>query len=153
MFGRMTVMPTVQVGADADLQVAITTPLRAADQPEIVRWIEFPALDGRCWQLLTSLLRFTRASHLLMNGYVQPRRYFFRPLATFMNVSMLHRRGMVRCIHSKSFVTGLVCLRFRQLSIDLVSLRHTCLQLGRCHSIQQIARAISMWLWQASCNL
>jgi hypothetical protein len=43
MFGRMTVMPIVQVGADADLQVAVTTLLRAADQPEIVRWIEFPA--------------------------------------------------------------------------------------------------------------
>jgi len=44
MFGRMTVMPIVQVGADADLQVAITTLLRAADQPEIARWIEFPGL-------------------------------------------------------------------------------------------------------------
>ena len=44
MFGRMTVTPIVQVGADADLQVAITTLLRAADQPEIARWIEFPAL-------------------------------------------------------------------------------------------------------------
>jgi hypothetical protein len=43
MFGRMTVTPIVQVGADADLQVAITTLLRAADQPEIIRWIEFPA--------------------------------------------------------------------------------------------------------------
>jgi hypothetical protein len=44
MFGRMTVMPIVQVGADADLQVAITTLLRAADQPEIARWIELPGL-------------------------------------------------------------------------------------------------------------
>jgi hypothetical protein len=44
MFGRMTVTPVVHVGADADLQVAITTLLRAADQPEIVRWIEFPTL-------------------------------------------------------------------------------------------------------------
>jgi hypothetical protein len=44
MFGRMTVTPVVHVGADADLQVAITTLLRAADQPEIVRWIEFPRL-------------------------------------------------------------------------------------------------------------
>jgi hypothetical protein len=43
MFGRMTVMPIVRVGADADLQVAITTLLRAADQPEIARWIELPA--------------------------------------------------------------------------------------------------------------
>ena len=44
MFGRMTVMPIVQLGADADLQVAITTLLQEADQPEITRWIEFPAL-------------------------------------------------------------------------------------------------------------
>jgi hypothetical protein len=44
MFGRITVTPVVQVGADADLQVAITTLLRAADQPEIARWIEFPTL-------------------------------------------------------------------------------------------------------------
>jgi hypothetical protein len=44
MFGRMTVMPIVQVGTGADLQVAITTLLRAADQPEIVRRIEFSGL-------------------------------------------------------------------------------------------------------------
>ena len=44
MFGRMTTMPIVEVGADADLQVAITTLLRTADQPEIARWIEFPEL-------------------------------------------------------------------------------------------------------------
>jgi hypothetical protein len=44
MFGRMTVMPIVQVGVDADLQVAITTLRQEADQPEITHWIEFPAL-------------------------------------------------------------------------------------------------------------
>jgi hypothetical protein len=44
VFGRMTVTPIVQGGAGADLQVAITTLLRAADQPEIARWIEFPGL-------------------------------------------------------------------------------------------------------------
>lgn len=43
MFGRMMVTPVVHVGADADLQVAITALLRAAEQAEIVRWIEFPA--------------------------------------------------------------------------------------------------------------
>ncbi len=43
MFGRMMVMPIVQVGADADLQAAITTLLQATEQAEIVRWIEFPA--------------------------------------------------------------------------------------------------------------
>jgi len=35
MFGRMTVMPIVQVAADPELQVAITTVLQEADQPEI----------------------------------------------------------------------------------------------------------------------
>jgi hypothetical protein len=44
MFGPMTVTPVVHIGVDADLQVAIITLLRAADQPEIVRWIEFPGL-------------------------------------------------------------------------------------------------------------
>lgn len=43
MFGRMMVTPIVQVGADADLQAAITALVRAAEQAEIVRWIEFPA--------------------------------------------------------------------------------------------------------------
>jgi len=44
MFGRITVTPIVQIGAGANLQVAITTLLREADQPEIARWIEFPAV-------------------------------------------------------------------------------------------------------------
>ncbi len=42
MFGRMTVTRVVQVGADADLQIAIGPLLQATEQPEIVRWIEFP---------------------------------------------------------------------------------------------------------------
>lgn len=42
MFGRMIVMPVVQVGADLDLPVAIAPLLQATEQPEIVRWIEFP---------------------------------------------------------------------------------------------------------------
>lgn len=42
MFGRMMVTPIAQVGADADLQTAISSLLRAAEQAEIVRWIEFP---------------------------------------------------------------------------------------------------------------
>jgi hypothetical protein len=42
-FGRMMVTPVVQVGADTDLQVAITGLLRAAEHAEIGRWIEFPA--------------------------------------------------------------------------------------------------------------
>jgi len=43
MFGRMMVTPIVQVGAEADLQTAVTMLLQAAEQAEIVRWIEFPA--------------------------------------------------------------------------------------------------------------
>ena len=42
MFGRMIVTPIVQVGADADLETATSELLRASEQPEIVRWIEFP---------------------------------------------------------------------------------------------------------------
>ena len=43
MFGRMMVTPVVQVGADANLQFAITAILQATEQAEIIRWIEFPA--------------------------------------------------------------------------------------------------------------
>ena len=43
MFGRMMVTPILQVGTDADLHTAITALLQAAEQAEIVRWIEFPA--------------------------------------------------------------------------------------------------------------
>jgi hypothetical protein len=43
MFGRMLVTPIVQVGADVDLQASITALLQAAEQAEIVRWIEFPS--------------------------------------------------------------------------------------------------------------
>ena len=42
MFGRMMVTPILQVGRDADLQTAISSLVRAAEQAEIVRWIEFP---------------------------------------------------------------------------------------------------------------
>ena len=42
MFGRMMITPIAQVGADADLQAAISSLLRATEQAEIVRWIEFP---------------------------------------------------------------------------------------------------------------
>ena len=43
MFGRMMVTPIVQIGADADLQAAIAALLQAAENVEIVRWIELPA--------------------------------------------------------------------------------------------------------------
>jgi len=42
MFGRMMLTPILQVGRDADLQTAISSLVRAAEQAEIVRWIEFP---------------------------------------------------------------------------------------------------------------
>ena len=42
MFGQMIVTPIVQLGADADLETATKELLRATEQPEIVRWIEFP---------------------------------------------------------------------------------------------------------------
>ncbi|HJT01108.1 MAG TPA: hypothetical protein VJ756_18590 [Terriglobales bacterium] len=43
MFGRMMVTAIVQVGTDADLRTAIAALLQAAEQAEIVRWVEFPA--------------------------------------------------------------------------------------------------------------
>jgi hypothetical protein len=42
MFGRITVMPVVQVDTERDLQAATSTLLRAAEEPSIIRWIEFP---------------------------------------------------------------------------------------------------------------
>ena len=42
MFGQMIVTPILQLGADADLETATKELLRATEQPEIVRWIEFP---------------------------------------------------------------------------------------------------------------
>ena len=41
MFGRMMVTPIAQVGGDANLETAISSLLRMAEQAEIVRWIEF----------------------------------------------------------------------------------------------------------------
>jgi len=43
MFSRMMVTTILEVGADADLEAAITSLLLAAEQAEIVRWIEFPS--------------------------------------------------------------------------------------------------------------
>ena len=43
MFGRMMVSPVVQVNRDPNLETAVAALLKAADTPEIVRWIEFPA--------------------------------------------------------------------------------------------------------------
>ena len=43
MFGRMMVTPIVQVNPDSNLETAVAALLKAADTPELVRWIEFPA--------------------------------------------------------------------------------------------------------------
>ena len=43
MFGQMMISPTLQVQPDADLPTAVAALLQATDQPEIVRWMEFPA--------------------------------------------------------------------------------------------------------------
>jgi len=42
MFGQMMVEPVVQLDPSIDLQTAIATLLKAAENVEIVRWIEFP---------------------------------------------------------------------------------------------------------------
>lgn len=42
MFGRMLSSPTIQLEPNVDLQTAVTALLTATEQPEIVRWIEFP---------------------------------------------------------------------------------------------------------------
>jgi len=42
MFGRMTATPILQIDRNADLQTSITALSRAAEQAEIVRWLEFP---------------------------------------------------------------------------------------------------------------
>lgn len=43
MFGQMMISPTVQAEPNTDLHTAVAALLEATDQPEIVRWIEFPA--------------------------------------------------------------------------------------------------------------
>jgi hypothetical protein len=43
MFGQMTVEPVVQVDPGIDLQTAVATLMKAAENVEIARWIELPA--------------------------------------------------------------------------------------------------------------
>jgi hypothetical protein len=43
MFGQMMISPIMQTEPDTDLRAAVAALLQAADHPEIVRWIEFPA--------------------------------------------------------------------------------------------------------------
>jgi hypothetical protein len=43
MFGRMMVEPVVPLGPGVDLQTAVATLIKVAENVEIVRWIELPA--------------------------------------------------------------------------------------------------------------
>ena len=43
MFGRMTVSPVLQLEPNSHLEPAVAALLQATEQPEVVRWIEFPA--------------------------------------------------------------------------------------------------------------
>ena len=43
MFGRMMVEPVVQIDLGVDLQTAVATLIKVAENVEIVRWIELPA--------------------------------------------------------------------------------------------------------------
>ena len=43
MFGRWMIAPVVQVDPRMDLQTAVATLIKVADNVEIVRWIELPA--------------------------------------------------------------------------------------------------------------
>jgi len=42
MFGRMTISPVLQLEPTSHLEAAVAELLQAAEQPEVVRWIEFP---------------------------------------------------------------------------------------------------------------
>jgi hypothetical protein len=41
MFGTMTILPVLQVNSNNELETAIEALLHAAEDPEIVKWIEF----------------------------------------------------------------------------------------------------------------
>ena len=43
MFGRLMIEPVVQVDPTIDLQTAVATLIKPAENVEIVRWIELPA--------------------------------------------------------------------------------------------------------------
>jgi len=43
MFGQMMVEPVVQIAPRADVQTAVATLIKVAENVEIVRWIELPA--------------------------------------------------------------------------------------------------------------
>jgi hypothetical protein len=42
MFGQMTISPVLQLEPTSHLEAAVAELLQAAEQPEVVRWIEFP---------------------------------------------------------------------------------------------------------------
>lgn len=43
MFGQMTITPIVEVEPDTEIEQAVAALLRATEQAEIIRWIEFPS--------------------------------------------------------------------------------------------------------------
>jgi hypothetical protein len=42
MFGRLMIEPILQIQPGRDLQTAVAALIKVAENPEIVRWIEFP---------------------------------------------------------------------------------------------------------------
>jgi hypothetical protein len=42
MFGQMMISPVLQFAPNGHLETAVTALLERAEQPEVVRWIEFP---------------------------------------------------------------------------------------------------------------
>jgi hypothetical protein len=42
MFGRMMIEPILQIKPGSDLQTSVAALIKVAENPEIVRWIEFP---------------------------------------------------------------------------------------------------------------
>jgi hypothetical protein len=43
MFGRIAISPILRIEPDADLRTAVVALLAVAENPDIARWIEFPA--------------------------------------------------------------------------------------------------------------
>ena len=60
MFGRMTILPVLQLNPNSHLEAAVAALLQAAEQPQIVRWIEFP----------NSVLLFAIVSGNLQSGAI-----------------------------------------------------------------------------------
>ena len=43
MFGRMTISAVLQLNQNSPIETAVAALLQEAEQPEIVRWVEFPS--------------------------------------------------------------------------------------------------------------